>query len=127
MPFLRLVLSRAIGAVFEIHVDLFQAVNRLGLNTVSPFDYKTRIIEYATNSADSFPLINLKVKDFVGEVAARKPAPGLFCSIEKQVSRLLTAFPVGFPGGGSVAALIGSMVSIFYLVSGTWYLVPSLS
>ncbi|OQV15173.1 Formimidoyltransferase-cyclodeaminase [Hypsibius exemplaris] len=64
------------------------AVSRLGLNTLSPFDYKTRIIEYAVaNSAATSPLLNLTVKNFVGEVAARKPAPG----------------------GGSVAALVGSM------------------
>lgn len=68
---------------------VLQAVNRLGLNTLSRFDYKSRIIEYVVdNSSVESPLMHLSVKDFVEEVAARKPAPG----------------------GGSVAALTGSLV-----------------
>ncbi|XP_055337225.1 formimidoyltransferase-cyclodeaminase-like [Paramacrobiotus metropolitanus] len=74
--------------VLEEEQKVQLAVNRLGLNTLSRFDYKTRIIEYAVdNSKNESPLLYLTVKEFVNEVAARKPAPG----------------------GGSVAALIGSM------------------
>ena len=66
-------------------------MNRLGLTTLSPFDYRTRIIEYAVDSSNSSPLLNRTVRDFVNDVAARKPAPG----------------------GGAVAALTGSMVCFF--------------
>ncbi|GAU99523.1 hypothetical protein RvY_10515 [Ramazzottius varieornatus] len=73
--------------VLEEEQKVQLAVNRLGLTTLSPFHYKTRIIEYAVDNSGSSPLLNKTVREFISEVAVRKPAPG----------------------GGSVAALIGSL------------------
>ena len=77
--------------LFILHEDqkVHLAINRLGLTTLSPFNPKERIIEYCLPSLDG-PLISMKVKDLVQEVAARSSAPG----------------------GGSVSALVASLVSI---------------
>jgi glutamate formiminotransferase/formiminotetrahydrofolate cyclodeaminase len=61
------------------------AVQSLGLAQLSPFDPDKRIIEYAVRVAA--PLISMTVERFVDEVSSNSPAPG----------------------GGSVAALAGSL------------------
>ncbi|HEK85621.1 MAG: glutamate formimidoyltransferase [Candidatus Saccharicenans sp.] len=62
------------------------AVRTLGLNDVVPFDPNKKIIEYQfAGEPDS--LINLKINDFIDELSMDSPAPG----------------------GGSVAALCGSL------------------
>jgi len=66
--------------------DLVEAaVRSMGLASVSPFDPAKKIIEYA--GREPAPLASLRVADFVDEVARDSPAPG----------------------GGSVAALAGSL------------------
>jgi glutamate formiminotransferase/formiminotetrahydrofolate cyclodeaminase len=62
-------------------------VERLGLNSVSPFNPEKRIIEYMIAEGGSEPLASMTVRSFVELVGARTSAPG----------------------GGSVSALIASM------------------
>ena len=61
------------------------AVQSLGLAQLSPFDPDKRIIEYAVRV--TAPLVSMTVERFVDEVSSNSPAPG----------------------GGSVAALAGSL------------------
>ncbi|NOS85833.1 MAG: glutamate formimidoyltransferase [Ignavibacteria bacterium] len=62
-------------------------VERLGLNSVSPFNPEKRIIEYMIAEGGSEPLASMSVRSFVELVGARSSAPG----------------------GGSVSALIASI------------------
>lgn len=62
------------------------AVKSLGLDELGPFDPKKKIIEYILED-DSKKLIDLNLKDFANETASESPAPG----------------------GGSIAAYMGSM------------------
>ncbi len=62
-------------------------VERLGLNSVSPFIPEKRIIEYMITEAGTEPLASMTVRSFVELVGARTSAPG----------------------GGSVSALIASL------------------
>ena len=64
------------------------AILSMGLTEVSEFDPSTKIIEYVVDSGET-PLIDMRVKDFVNEVSVDSPAPG----------------------GGSVAALSGSLAA----------------
>jgi len=61
------------------------AVRSLGLDSVAPFDPEKKIVEYACRKPAT--LVSMKVVDFIDEVASESPAPG----------------------GGSVAALAGSL------------------
>ncbi len=63
------------------------AVERLGLNSVSPFIPEKRIIEYMISEKKNEPLASMTVRDFIELVGARTSAPG----------------------GGSVSALIAAM------------------
>lgn len=65
------------------------AIDRLGLNSLYPFDPKERIIEWKVQASDPpKPLLDTSVTKFVKEVRGRSAAPG----------------------GGSVAALVGALV-----------------
>ena len=61
------------------------AIRSMGLDSVAPFDPAKKIVEYAGRAPR--PLVSMKVDAFVDEVASESPAPG----------------------GGSVAALAGSL------------------
>lgn len=61
------------------------AIRSLGLNDVAPFDPEKKIIE--NNFAKPTPLVSMTLKDFADELASNSPAPG----------------------GGSVAALAGTL------------------
>ncbi|MEP6573128.1 MAG: glutamate formimidoyltransferase [Gemmatimonadota bacterium] len=63
------------------------AVKSLGLEELSPFVPGERIIEYRMPGEANDPLVKLTVEDFTAETASESPAPG----------------------GGSVAALVGSL------------------
>jgi len=52
------------------------AVERLGLNSISQFDPKKRIIEYMIEEAPDEPLASLTLRGFIESVAARTSAPG---------------------------------------------------
>ena len=63
------------------------AIKSMGLNEISEFDPKTRIIEYLLRNESDERLVNMSVKNFALETASDSPAPG----------------------GGSIAALTGSL------------------
>ncbi len=52
------------------------AIERLGLNSVAPFDPKEKIIEYIIAEKPEEPLAGLTVRNFIQEVARRSSAPG---------------------------------------------------
>lgn len=62
------------------------AIQSLGLNEVAPFDPKKKIIEYVVREGEE-KLVDMSVRGFVDELSTDSPAPG----------------------GGSVAALCGSL------------------
>jgi glutamate formiminotransferase / formiminotetrahydrofolate cyclodeaminase len=63
------------------------AVRSLGLDELSPFDPKKRIIEYLLDEGSPAKLVDFSVRKFTEETASESPAPG----------------------GGSVAALTGAL------------------
>lgn len=63
------------------------AIKSLGLDELSPFDPKKKIIEYVIESTDDKKLINQSLIQFKNETASESPAPG----------------------GGSIAAYVGSL------------------
>ena len=63
------------------------AIKSLGLDELSPFNPKERIIEYMLEDKNKKSLINLNLKEFTDETASESPAPG----------------------GGSIAAYCGAM------------------
>ncbi|MFC1784917.1 glutamate formimidoyltransferase [Candidatus Neomarinimicrobiota bacterium] len=76
--------GRTIGIPEDMLIE--SAVQSLGLNDVTPFNAEEKIIDYAVKNKES-RLIDLSVKGFTDELSSNSPAPG----------------------GGSVAALIGSL------------------
>jgi glutamate formiminotransferase/formiminotetrahydrofolate cyclodeaminase len=76
--------GRTIGIPEEMLIE--SAVQSLGLNDVTPFIPEEKIVDFAVKSKES-RLIDLSVKDFTDELSSNSPAPG----------------------GGSVAALAGSL------------------
>jgi glutamate formiminotransferase/formiminotetrahydrofolate cyclodeaminase len=64
------------------------AVKSMGLSELKPFEPQQAIVEYAVDEAER-PLVNMKLTEFADELASLSPAPG----------------------GGSVAALAGSMAA----------------
>ncbi|HNL08225.1 MAG TPA: glutamate formimidoyltransferase, partial [Chitinophagales bacterium] len=63
------------------------AVKSLGLDDLTPFEPKKKIIEYVMEQQSNTPLLDMTLKDFVEEVASESPAPG----------------------GGSIAAYVGAL------------------
>ena len=52
------------------------AIERLGLNAVAPFDPQERIIDFIVADPVEAPLTNMRLRDFIQEVASRSSAPG---------------------------------------------------
>ncbi len=52
------------------------AVERLGLNSVAPFDPKAKIIEYIIAREPDEPLAGMSLRKFIEEVTSRSSAPG---------------------------------------------------
>ncbi len=72
------------------------AVKTLGLDELSPFDPKKKIIEYQLDSLKATPLVKMNLRDFANETASESPAPG----------------------GGSIAAYVGALgVSLATMVA----------
>ncbi len=76
--------GRTTGIPEEMLIE--SAVQSLGLNDVTPFIVEEKIIDFAVKRKES-KLIDLSVKGFTDELSSNSPAPG----------------------GGSVAALVGSL------------------
>ena len=74
------------------------AIERLGLNSVAPFNAKEKIIEYIVAEEPDEPLAGMSVRDFIQEVASRSSAPG-----GGSVSAVLAALGAGL--GAMVANL----------------------
>jgi glutamate formiminotransferase/formiminotetrahydrofolate cyclodeaminase len=74
------------------------AVERMGLNSVSPFDPKEKIIEYRVTEKRDEPLAGMSLRAFIEEVASRSSAPG-----GGSVSAALAAMGAGL--GAMVAKL----------------------
>jgi len=51
-------------------------IERLGLNSVAPFNPKEKIIEYIVSRERHEPLASLSLREFIKEVASRSSAPG---------------------------------------------------
>ena len=75
--------SEGLSEAQLIHI----AVKSLGLDELRPFDPQQKIIEYTLKSAPTAPLARMSLKQFVDETASESPAPG----------------------GGSIAAYLGSL------------------
>lgn len=63
------------------------AVKSMGLDELQPFDPQQKIIEYRLAATQSTPLLEMTLPDFASETASESPAPG----------------------GGSIAAYVGSL------------------
>jgi glutamate formiminotransferase/formiminotetrahydrofolate cyclodeaminase len=74
------------------------AIERLGLNSVAPFDPQEKIIEYRVAEDPDEPLAGMSVRDFIQEVASRSSAPG-----GGSVSAALAAM------GAGLGAMVGKL------------------
>jgi glutamate formiminotransferase/formiminotetrahydrofolate cyclodeaminase len=77
--------ERSIGVSDEELIKI--AVKSLGLDELTPFNPQERIIEYMIQDAQSEKLVSMSLKKFASETASESPAPG----------------------GGSVAAYVGTL------------------
>ena len=73
--------------ILEERQKIMLVVQRLGLNSVKPFDPKKTIIEYMVEEKPDEPLASLSVREFVEVLGSRTAAPG----------------------GGSASSLVSSM------------------
>ena len=62
--------------IYEEAQKVRLAIERLGLNSVAPFNPNERIIEYAVAEKSVEPLASMSVRGFIEAVAARSNAPG---------------------------------------------------
>ena len=76
---------RSIGVSDEEIIKI--AVRSLGLDDLTPFNPKKKIIEYQLEEHDEKRLVDMKLHEFIKEIASDSPAPG----------------------GGSVSACIGAL------------------
>lgn len=63
------------------------AIKSMGLDELSPFDPRQRIIEYCLEDATANPLVKMSLNNFSAETASESPAPG----------------------GGSISAYVGAL------------------
>ncbi len=62
--------------IYDEEQKIKLVIDRLGLNSVSQFDPKKRIIEYMIDEGKNEPLASLTLRGFIEEVANRSSAPG---------------------------------------------------
>ncbi len=84
--------------IYQEDQKLRLAIERLGLNSITPFRPEERIIEYITAEKPSEPLGSMSTRQFIEEVASRSSAPG-----GGSVSAVSAAMGVGL--GSMVAKL----------------------
>ncbi|MEO1624126.1 MAG: glutamate formimidoyltransferase [Bacteroidota bacterium] len=77
--------KRSLGVSEEEIIKI--AVKSLGLDELSEFDPRKKIIEYQLEDAAANPLLAMNLRDFANETASESPAPG----------------------GGSIAAYVGAL------------------
>lgn len=77
--------KRSIGIAEEEIIRI--AIKSMGLNELTPFDPAQKIIEYQLRDDAATPLLNMNLRAFADETASESPAPG----------------------GGSIAAYVGSL------------------
>ena len=65
--------KRSIGISENKIIEI--AIKSLGLDEISPFNPKERVIEFMLNEKEP-PLINMTLKDFAFETSSESPAPG---------------------------------------------------
>lgn len=86
--------ERSVGIAEEEIIKI--AIKSLGLDEISPFDPKLRIIEYRLQEDKVTPLVNMTLTAFANETASESPAPG----------------------GGSISAYVGALgVSLATMVA----------
>lgn len=86
--------QRSVGVSEEELIRI--AVKSLGLDELSPFDPKKKIIEYLLEDTSQQPLVRMNLREFANETASESPAPG----------------------GGSVSAYMGALgVSLGIMVA----------
>ena len=76
---------RSVGVSEEEIIKI--AIKSMGLDELTPFDPRKKIIEYQLESLESAHLLNMNLRDFANETASESPAPG----------------------GGSISAYVGSL------------------
>ncbi len=91
--------------VYEEDQKLRLAIERLGLNSVTPFRPKEKIIEYIVAEPPFEPLAGMSVRGFIEEIGARSTAPG-----GGSASAAMAAMGVGL---GSMVAKITNGVRKF--------------
>ncbi len=62
--------------IYEEDQKIRLVVDRLGLNTVAPFDPAAKIIEYRVAETPAEPLAGSSVRAFIAQIGARTAAPG---------------------------------------------------
>lgn len=77
--------NRSTGIAEEEIIKI--AVKTMGLDELSPFDPKKKIIEYLLAEEEATPLLDMNLKAFADETASESPAPG----------------------GGSISAYVGAL------------------
>ncbi|MBP7821871.1 MAG: glutamate formimidoyltransferase [Saprospiraceae bacterium] len=66
--------KRSIGVSDEQLIAI--AIKSLGLDELTPFDPKKKIIEYCMEDANASSLINMNLRKFANETSSESPAPG---------------------------------------------------
>ena len=62
--------------IYEEDRKIRLAIERMGLNSVVPFNPKGKIIEYIVAEPMDEPLASMGVREFIEEIASRTPTPG---------------------------------------------------
>jgi len=62
--------------IYEEDQKIRLAIERMGLNSVAPFNPQDKIIEYIVAELPDEPLASMSVRGFIEEIAARTSAPG---------------------------------------------------
>lgn len=62
--------------ILEEDMKIKLVVDRLGLNAITPFEPKKKIIEYMIDENHNEPLANLTLRGFIDEIGARTSSPG---------------------------------------------------
>lgn len=62
--------------ILEEDMKIKLVVDRLGLNAITPFEPKKKIIEYLIDENHNEPLANMTLRGFIDEIGARTSSPG---------------------------------------------------